>query len=116
MKQLHDGKAIEEIDIKLQLKALKPLHADWLVGLYNEMKEFEGEQVIMSGWKTAGIIEAIEKGSAQLESIDIFSDLDPLLTQTKNDEMLPTNLVEGERELSTNQYTEDVKERDDGSI
>ena len=36
----------------------------------------------MSGFKAAGIIEAIEKGSTQLESLDPFSDLDLLLTQT----------------------------------
>ena len=29
--QLHDGKQIEEIDGKLQLTRLKPLHAEWLV-------------------------------------------------------------------------------------
>ena len=39
MKQLDDGKLIEEIDVKLQLTTLKPLHADWLVELYNEMND-----------------------------------------------------------------------------
>ena len=54
MKQLVDGKSIEEIDFKLQLTTLKPLHADWLLKLYNEMTKFEGTEVILSGWKAAG--------------------------------------------------------------
>ena len=56
------AKSIEEIDVKLQLTTLKSLHADWLVELYNEMTKSEGKEVIMSGWKAAGIIEAIKKG------------------------------------------------------
>ena len=72
MKQLDDGKSIE--DVKLNLTALKPLHVAWLVELCNEMIKSESKEVIMSGWKAAGIIEAIGKGSTQLESLDPFSD------------------------------------------
>ena len=85
MKQLVDGKSVWEIDVKIKLTNLKPLHADWLTELYNEMSESNGKEVIMSEQKAAGIIEAIEKVSTQLESPDPFSDLDPLLTQTTNE-------------------------------
>ena len=63
------------------------------------MTKYEGKEVIMSGWKVAGIIEAIEKGSTQLESLDPFSDFYPLLTQTTNDETSLANLDEDEREV-----------------
>ena len=66
--------------------------------------------------KAAGIIEVIGKGSTQLESLDPFSDLDPLLTQTTNDEISLTNFDDDEREVFTNPYTEDDKESDDGNI
>ena len=77
------------------------------------MTKSEGKEVIMSGWKVAGIIEAIEKGSTQLESLDPFSDFYLLLTQTTNDETSLANLDEDEREAFTNPYTEDDKESDD---
>ena len=77
------------------------------------MTKSEGKEVIMSGWKVAGIIEAIEKGSTQLESLDPFSDFYPLLTQTTNDETSLANLDEDEREAFTNPYTEDDEESDD---
>ena len=77
------------------------------------MTKYEGKEVIMSGWKVAGIIEAIEKGSTQLESLDPFSDFYPLLTQTTNDETSLANLDEDEREAFTNPYTEDDEESDD---
>ena len=66
--------------------------------------------------KAAGIIEAIGKGSTELESLDPFSDLDPLLMQTTNDEISLTNFGDDEREAFTNPYTEDDKESDDGNI
>ena len=77
------------------------------------MTKSEGKEVIMSGWKVAGIIEAIEKGSTPLESLDPFSDFYPLLTQTTNDETSQANLDEDEREAFTNPYTEDDEESDD---
>ena len=77
------------------------------------MTKSEGKEVIMSGWKVAGIIEAIEKGSTQLESLDPFSDFYPLLTQTTNDETSLANLDEDEREAFTNPYTEDDEESGD---
>ena len=36
------------------------------------MATSEGKYVILSGWKAAGIIQVIEKGSSQLESLDPF--------------------------------------------
>ena len=42
----------------------------------------------------------------QLESLDLLSELDPLLTQTTNDEVSVTNLDEDKREAFTNPYAE----------
>ena len=82
--QLDNGKQIKEVKVKLQLTRLKPLHAEWLVELFNHMTISQGKEIIMSGWKVSGIIEAIKKRSARLPSLDPFNDLDPLLTQSPN--------------------------------
>ena len=84
--QLDNGKQIEEVDVKLQLTRLKPLHAKWLVEFFNHMTTSQGKEIIMSGWKASGIIEAIKKESAKLPSLDPFNELDPLLTESPNTE------------------------------
>ena len=43
MKQLDDGKELHDINIDLKLSKLKPLHAEWLVELYNQMSTAEGQ-------------------------------------------------------------------------
>ena len=86
--QLDNGKQIEEVDVKLQLTRLKPLHAEWLVELFNHMTTSQGKEIIMSAWKASGRIEAIKKGSARLPSLDSFNDLDPLLTESPNTEYI----------------------------
>ena len=60
----------------------------------------EGKNIIMSGWKSAGIPQAIRTGSANLESLDPFSDIDPLIsevTHENNINIAKTN--EEEREV-----------------
>ena len=68
MKQLDDGKSIEETDLKIQLTTLKQLHTDWLVELHIEMTKSEGKEVTMCGRKAIWIIEVIEKGSTHLKA------------------------------------------------
>ena len=60
--QLDEGKDLEEIDVKLQLTTLKPLHAKWMTELYNHMTSGEGKQVVLNGWRAAGIRQAIDQG------------------------------------------------------
>ena len=74
--QMDDGKSVEEVDVKLQLTRLKPLHVEWLTELHNHMTMQEGEGIVMSGWKSAGILQAIRTGSVNLERLDPFSDID----------------------------------------
>ena len=76
--QLDAGKELKDIDIKLHLTTLKPLHAKWMVDFYNHMTTPKGVDVIMSGWKKAGILAAIEKGALTIAgSLDPFYDPDP---------------------------------------
>ena len=43
MKHLDDGKELHDINIDLKLSKLKPLHAEWMVELYNQMSTAEGQ-------------------------------------------------------------------------
>ena len=61
-KQLAEGIVLEDVQIKLQLSTLKPLHAGWLVVLYNEMTSDKGVDIIKSGWRAAGIADALSPG------------------------------------------------------
>ena len=39
----------------------------------------------MSGWKSAGIPQAIRTGFANLESLDPFSDIEPLISEVRHE-------------------------------
>ena len=43
------------------------------------MTSAEGKGIIISGWRRAGILDAVAKGRANLASLDPFHDIDPLL-------------------------------------
>ena len=42
MKQLNGGKELHDINIDLKLSKLKPLQAEWLVELYNQLGKPRG--------------------------------------------------------------------------
>ena len=43
--QYEEKKEIEEIDVKLRLTILKPLHVEWTNELYNHLTSAEGKHV-----------------------------------------------------------------------
>ena len=57
--QLYSGKQLQDIDVPLCLLPLKPCHAEWLVEFYNHMATTAAQNIIQSGWKAAGITEAL---------------------------------------------------------
>ena len=78
-RQLDEGKQLQDIDVPLCLSILKPFHAEWLVDFYSHMTTTAGRNIILSGWKSAGIMEALQAGTDGLESLDPFHDIDPLI-------------------------------------
>ena len=43
----------------MKLSTLKPLHAKWLIDLYNYMTSPDGQAVLLKRWKVAGITETV---------------------------------------------------------
>ena len=43
------------IEVDLRLSVIKPLHATWLVSLYNHLTSCEGKRHIAKGWEKASI-------------------------------------------------------------
>ena len=76
---LDNGVSIDDIEVGLQLSKIKPIHAGWLVELYNHMTTSKGKEIIDSGWKAAGISDAVKLGSSKLPPIDPFHEIDPML-------------------------------------
>ena len=74
------------------MSKLKPLHAEWLVELHNQMSTAEGQKIIHSAWKALGITEAMKAKKASLQPLDPFHGIDPMVEL--DDEGVDFNLRE----------------------
>ena len=81
-KALRNGTALEDIEIKFPLTTMKPLHATWLIQLYNELTSEKGKNVIHGSWVKSGIFDAVMLGCKNLPSLDPFDEIEPLDTET----------------------------------
>ena len=63
----------------MPLTVMKPLHAKWLIEMYNVMTSEQGKDVIVSDWEASGICEAIKIGLLELPSLDPFKDISPIV-------------------------------------
>ena len=72
--ELDKGSQIEDIEVDLRLTAIKPLHAQWLVKMYDFFTSEKGRQIILKGWKKAGIIGLLD-GTTLIPSEDPFQDI-----------------------------------------
>ena len=67
---------MDEIDVKTPLTAMKPLHAKWIMNLYDEIT-FEKWKVVLNSWKIANF-RCCGNGVRYTECLDPFNDIDPL--------------------------------------
>ena len=66
--QLEIGKAPADVNVSVNLSEIKPLHAKWIVLMYNYLK---GRQdLIVNGFRSAGITEAVEKANEVYQRIE----------------------------------------------
>ena len=78
-KRVGKGNCLDDIEMKLKLSVLKPLHASWLTEAYNYFTSETGRKIIANGWKSAGITETVSKGIEGLPLLDPFDSFDPLI-------------------------------------
>ena len=64
----------DHIEVDLRLSVLKPLHATWLVSLYNHLTSSDGKRHLMKGWEKAGVA-GVARGETSLPSEDPFKDI-----------------------------------------
>ena len=85
---LENGVELDDIEVEYRLSLLKPLHAKYLVELYNHMSTDEGKEIVANGRKKAGIFDAIKLGSSGLSSLDALADICPLIKSLQLSENL----------------------------
>ena len=54
---------LQDVEVDFRLSVLKPLHAQWLVNMYNFFSE-RGRVIISKGWKKAGIAGVLDGTTA----------------------------------------------------
>ena len=52
---------IADARVDIKLSTIKPIHAKSIVRSYTFFKSEEGKKIIASGWRAAGITEAVKK-------------------------------------------------------
>ena len=86
--QLNNGVEIDGVQVGLQQTKPKSVHAGCIVEFCNHMSTLKDKEIIDSGWKSAGICDALELGSSKMPSIDLFQDVDPMLSNDVNNLMV----------------------------
>ena len=72
--QLDSELPLEDVDVDLRLSVIKPIHATWLVSLYNNLSSSEGKLSIAKGWKKARIRDVVI-GTRELPPEDPYEDI-----------------------------------------
>ena len=70
-RQIESGTRLEDVEVDLRMSVLKPVHATWLVDLYNYLTSTEGRVYIHEGWEKAGI-KCVVSGEKSLPPIDPY--------------------------------------------
>ena len=61
------------IDIKTPLTLIKPLHVKWIIDMYDQLTSEKGKEIVMSGWRASGILNAVLSSSESIQQLDPFS-------------------------------------------
>ena len=69
------GGDITDVNVDLRLTVLKPLHAVWLVDLYNHLTSPVCVRLIAKGWEKAGISDLLD-GQTDLPPEDPYTDIE----------------------------------------
>ena len=107
------SRPLDDIEVKLKLSVLKPLHAGWLIDAYDHLTSEAGRKIIANVWQSAGITIAISKGVQGLPTLDPFDTIDPLVNHAnESDNHLP-NMNSEEIDFFINLRGEEEDSSDD---
>ncbi|KAM7442669.1 hypothetical protein ABFA07_008446 [Porites harrisoni] len=73
-RQLDSGTSFEDIEVDLRMSVIKPLHAGWLVALYDYLTGAEGRRSIFKRWEKAGVKEIVNSDKP-LPPVDPFEEI-----------------------------------------
>ena len=59
--QVDSGINFEDVHVDLKLSVVKPIHAAWLVELYNFFSSIEGKVYVLKGWEKAEIKDVFNR-------------------------------------------------------
>ena len=65
---LENGQELKDVEINYRLSVLKPLHAKWLISLYDYLDSPEGKAVVSNGWKKIWYLRCNYDGIKQTSS------------------------------------------------
>ena len=58
-KQLSNTVSPHDVNVNRNLATLKPIHAAWIVQMYDNFKTEKGKSIILNGFRKSGITEAL---------------------------------------------------------
>ena len=100
---LDEGKDLNNIEVSLKLSVVKPLHAKWIIEMYDHMTSTAGKAVCLKGWEVTGMLGAVKKGLKELAPrIDPFNDIDPLASVSFENEDPLENALEKDMYIHEN--------------
>ena len=71
MKAFDKGQDIHEVKVNTMLTVMKPIHAQWIIGLYNRLRN--DVELTEKSFKEVGITSTIKQ---EIEPVDPFKDSD----------------------------------------
>ena len=64
----------KDVNVECKLSVLKPIHATWLVEMYNYVTSAQGRIHVLKGWEKAGI-KGVVMGGEVLPPVDPYRDI-----------------------------------------
>ena len=61
LQQLNRGVAAHDVEVDVNLSIMKPLHAEWIIKMYDHLKRAKQKQIVISGFRKAHITAAVRK-------------------------------------------------------
>ena len=92
---------LDEVNVRILLSILKPLHAGWMVELQNRMTLVKRRDIIACAFGAVEIINTINLDTKNVPLVNRFHKTDPLLFEVKETNILLSIFLSSEEEKKT---------------